>query len=96
MESESSGQQQDKQLTGLALYYFPACPYCVMVLRVIKDMDLEIELRNIFTDSSWRLELIEEGGRSTVPCLRIEHDSAVFEWLYESHDIIHYLREQYS
>ena len=81
---------------ALALYYFPACPYCVIVLRVIDDLDLDIELRNIITDRRWRLELIEGGGRRTVPCLRIEHDDSTCEWLYESYDIIDYLRDHFS
>jgi len=96
MDSGSGGYQQDEQRGGLALYYFPACPYCVVVLRVIEELDLDIELRNIFTDRRWRLELIEGGGRRTVPCLRIEHDDGWFEWLYESYDIIDYLRDHFS
>ena len=96
MDSGASGYPHDQEPGGLTLYYFPACPYCVMVLRVIDDMGLDIELRNIFADRRWRLELIEGGGRSTVPCLRIEHEDAGLEWLYESYDIIDYLRDHFS
>jgi glutathione S-transferase len=88
--------EPNKEMNRLALYYFPSCPYCVMVLRSIDEMGLDIELRNIFADRSWRAELIEEGGRSTVPCLRIAHDNAEVEWMYESYEIIDYLRDEYS
>jgi len=79
----------------LALYYYPTCPYAAMVVRVIEDMGLDIELRNIFADPRWRQELIEGGGRRTVPCLRIEHEDTPVEWMYESYDIIDYLKEYY-
>jgi glutathione S-transferase len=42
-----------------------------------------------------RRELVEGGGRATVPCLRIERDGEV-HWLYESRDIIDYLRRQHA
>jgi glutathione S-transferase len=43
-----------------------------------------------------RAELIAGGGKGQVPCLRIETDDGNVRWLYESADIIAYLREQAS
>jgi glutathione S-transferase len=62
----------------------------------MEQMGLKIELRNIMADSDRRLELIEKGGRRTVPCLRIEHDDSRVEWMYESYVIIAYLRDHMS
>jgi len=38
---------------------------------------------------------LEGGGRPTVPCLRILKEDGVF-WLYESEDIIEYLKNHHQ
>lgn len=77
----------------LALYYFDTCPFCQRVLKVIPELKfLSIELRNITENSNFKNELMREGGKSTVPCLRIEVSGEV-QWLYESLDIISYLKK---
>jgi glutathione S-transferase len=43
-------------------------------------------------DEQYRQELLEQGGKVKVPCLRIEQDGQV-KWLYESNDIIAYLNK---
>ena len=40
------------------------------------------------------VELIRGGGSPTVPCLRIEDSSGDVRWLYESLDIIKFLKER--
>lgn len=77
----------------LSLYYYPACPYCYSVLQVLDNMCLDIERCNIAEDTDWLYELMEEGGRSTVPCLRIENPHEAVIWMYESYDIIDYLQQ---
>lgn len=37
-------------------------------------------------------DLITGGGKSQVPCLRIETGSGDVRWLYESIDIVRYLK----
>ena len=37
-------------------------------------------------------DLIAGGGKSQVPCLRIETGSGDVRWLYESIDIVRYLK----
>ena len=41
------------------------------------------------------VELVEGGGRQTVPCLRIEAEDGV-RWMYESLDIMRYLDAQHA
>jgi glutathione S-transferase len=96
MEFDDTNRQSAAATTGLTLYYFPACPFCIIVLDVIEDLDLSIGLRNIHADPRWRQELIEGGGRRTVPCLRIEDDGRGVKWMYESRHIIHYLQERFG
>lgn len=78
----------------LKLYHYEACPYCQKVRKVMNDLDLKIELVNAHEEKH-REELIKNGGKRQVPCLRIEEDNKV-KWLYESDDIISYLKKHYS
>lgn len=82
----------DKKTQSLALYQLPACPFCVKVRRTIKRENLTIELRNINKNEAYFDELMKEGGKRTVPCLRIEKDNNEVQWLYESKDINQYLK----
>ena len=74
-----------------SLYYYDACPFCQRVLTVIPNVNVQVEKRNVMQNRAFHTELNREGGRSTVPCLRIEQDGEV-QWMYESMDIIHYLK----
>ncbi len=74
-----------------ALYHFPSCPYCARVRAFLDDAGLDIDLRNIHADPQALHDLRIGGGRTTVPCLRIQRGGDV-RWLYESLDIIDYLK----
>ena len=83
----SAAPDKDK----LALYYSRTCPYCALVTKEIDRLGLDIELREIFDDSSYRDELIAVRGRATVPVLRITSPGGEERWMPESHDIVRYL-----
>ena len=57
-------------------------------------LNLPIVKRNASQGSPYRDELLQGGGRVQTPCLRIEKDDAV-EWLYESSEIIRYLKKRF-
>ena len=86
----------DARAARLTLYHFPACPYCVHVARVIEQLTLKIETRDILRNHNYFEELRTGGGRTRVPCLRIRGDDGTSEWMYESADIISYLREHFA
>lgn len=77
------------------LYQFAGCPYCRRVRLFLEEAGIDMEMRDTLLDPQARRELIEGGGRSMVPCLRIERDGEV-HWLYESLDIIDYLRRHHE
>ncbi|PMN65555.1 glutaredoxin family protein [Enterovibrio norvegicus] len=77
----------------LSLYHKDYCPYCLKVRAAMTYMGVDIKLVNVGTDSDARDRLISEGGKSMVPCLRIESTDGSVEWMYESDDIIEYLKE---
>ncbi len=82
----------------LALYHFESCPYCVLVRNAIRQLGIAnaIELRDILAEPAHRRELIQGGGMSQVPCLRMDYPDGRSEWLYESADIIAYLRQRFG
>lgn len=84
----------------LALYQFLACPFCIKVRKEIARLGLNIEKRDAQHNAIHRNELQNSGGKVKVPCLRIEHEQTAAnqppQWLYESADIIHYLRQRFA
>ena len=87
-------QQQLDQITGqLALYQFKTCPFCMKVRREIKRQSLKIELRDAQYDPQHREQLLQGGGQVKVPCLRIPQADGKSTWLYESDEVIGYLRQ---
>lgn len=76
----------------LVLYHTSTCPYCRAVRKVMKELEMDIELRDIYFGRSSLEELIAEGGKEQVPCLRIDDGRGEVTWLYESSDIIEFLK----
>jgi glutaredoxin len=91
--SEAATTLQD-ETSGLSLYEFYACPFCVKTRRAIHRLNIDIERRDIRKQQKYYQEL-ETQGSTKVPCLRIEKDNEV-EWLYESNDIINYLNDRFD
>ena len=81
------------KVPGLSLYHFEGCPYCGRVRDAMARMSLELELRDIHKNPSYRDELVAATGRQTVPCLRIEGASGA-RWMHESADIVRYLERE--
>ena len=96
---QRSEQQQsvvDQSVQNFQLYQLPACPFCVKVRRAMKRNGININLRNINDDTQYKEELIAQGGKRTVPCLRIENDDDSITWMYESKAIIKFLEQRIS
>ncbi len=86
----------DQQTEKLALYHFKQCPFCVITRRSIRRLGLNIETRDARNDPMWNAELISEGGKYQVPCLRIAHEDGRVEWMYESASIKQYLNQRFG
>ncbi|MBV1858837.1 MAG: glutathione S-transferase N-terminal domain-containing protein [Nannocystaceae bacterium] len=79
--------------TGLSLYHFDTCPYCVRVRRALKDLGLDLELKDILRDSAAHADLVAATGRQSVPVLHIEDGDV---WMPESGDIVRFLYERFG
>lgn len=83
-------------MPGLVLFYYASCPFCRRVSQHIQQQGWGIEERDILKNSRWREELMAGGGRTQVPCLKIENTDGTVDWMYESMDIVNYLNDRLS
>ncbi|CAM3609002.1 MULTISPECIES: glutaredoxin family protein [Halomonas] len=86
----------DQACQGLTLYQFRTCPFCIKVRKEIARLGLNIELRDTQLDPAHKQALLEGGGKSKVPCLKIAHDDGREEWMYESDTINSWLHQQFG
>ena len=93
---DSEQQKVDAATSKMALYQFRTCPFCIKVRHVMRELSLTIVTRDARKDPENRRQLLEGGGEVKVPCLRITNEDGSERWMYESDDIIQYLRERFS
>jgi glutaredoxin len=86
----------DHEAKKLAIYQFEACPFCIKVRRAAKRMNLKIDIRDARKEIQFKNELVEGGGIYQVPCLKITKDDGSTEWMYESSNIIRYLKTRFA
>jgi len=89
-------QSVDARTRNLALYHFPTCPFCLKTRRVLRQLSLDIELRNAHSDAAHRAALIAGGGKSQVPCLLITAEDGQQTWMYESDAINAWLNREFG
>lgn len=85
-----AAQDRQGQIHELVLYKFDACPYCQRVMQVIGELQVPLSFKDIRKNPAYREELIQMGGKGMTPCLLIDGQP-----MYESLDIIAYLRQNY-
>ena len=89
-------QEVDEQTQNMALYQFQQCPFCVKTRRQIRRLALNIESRDARNDPQWNQELINDGGKYQVPCLKITAADGSVQWMYESTEINQYLDKKFA
>lgn len=88
--SDDKQREVEEELKSYSLYQFSACPFCIKVRRVMRKLNLPIELRNANKDEKLKSQLLASGGSPKVPCLKIGD-----EWMYDSKVIIAYLENKF-
>ena len=86
----------DQRTESMALYHFRMCPFCVKTRRQIRRLALNIENRDARNDPQWNQELISDGGKYQVPCLKVTATDGSVQWMYESTEINQYLDKKFS
>jgi len=86
----------DKETKYFTIYQFEACPFCVKVRRFIMKNSLKINLKDAKNNKTFKSELVNEGGKHKVPCLKIAKKYSKTIWLYESTEIIKFLKKEFK
>ena len=94
LRNEDNQAKVDKKTQHFTLYQFEACPFCVKVRRFIRKNSLKIELKDAKNNKTYKSELVNNGGKHKVPCLKIEKINTKTMWLYESDAIIAFLAKE--
>lgn len=92
--STEAQQLVEQEIKNLAIYQFKLCPFCIKTRRALHKLNLPIELFDAKNDPESRNDLLNQGGKIKVPCLRIS-DKNGDKWVYESSDIISYLSNRF-
>ena len=85
----------DSQTQNIELYQFFACPFCIRTRRTIRKLNIKIVTRNAQSEGVYRSELLSEGGKIQVPCLKITENDKI-TWMYETAEIATYLEKRFG
>lgn len=86
----------DSEAKSLTLYQFKTCPFCLKVKRMMRRLSLNIETVDAQHDEQVRNELLSNGGKIAVPCLKIIDQQGKTTWMYESSEINQYLEQRFA
>lgn len=88
--------QVDQQCRSLVLYQYKTCPFCMKVRQEMRRLSLPIERLDAQPQGKNRDDLVQGGGQAKVPCLKITDSTGGSQWLYDSGEIITYLRGRFA
>ena len=86
----------DRQTGSLALYQYQTCPFCIKVRQEMRRLSLNVDKLDAQHEGKNRNDLLSGGGKAKVPCLKITDQAGQAQWLYESGEIINYLRGRFG
>ncbi|MGP1628727.1 MAG: glutaredoxin family protein [Giesbergeria sp.] len=96
VRSPEQQQAVDVACRDLALYQYRTCPFCIKVRQETRRLALNMSFVDAQYPGPARSELTAGGGQAKVPCLRIANTDGTHRWLYDSTQIISYLRERFQ
>ncbi len=96
VRSAAAQQSADLQCQSLALYQYKTCPFCMKVRQEMARLSLNIQRVDAQPPGVARDELTREGGQTKVPCLKITDAAGKSQWLYDSEEIVNYLRGRFA
>ena len=86
----------DTQCASLVLYQYKTCPFCIKVRQEMRRLALNVQKQDAQQAGQNRDDLVSGGGKAKVPCLKITDKAGKTQWLYESGEIIKYLRGRFA
>lgn len=92
--TDDEQNQLDRESRRMHLYYCRSCPSSIGVKRHCEKLGLRVVEKDVLRVNAYRNELVNGGGTSKVPCLRVDNGQGG-EWLYSSEAILDYLNKRF-
>jgi glutaredoxin len=92
----ASQAEVEQQCSSIVLYQYKTCPFCIKVRQEMRRLALDVQQLDAQQPGTNRDELVRGGGKAKVPCLKITDSAGKTQWLYESGEIIKYLRSRFA
>ncbi|CDS52935.1 Glutaredoxin [Polaromonas sp. CG9_12] len=92
---QAAQDKVNRQCKSLTLYQYKTCPFCIKVRQEMSRLSLNIQRIDAQPEGPDRQALLKGGGQTKVPCLKITDKAGRSEWLYDSDQIIAYLRGRF-
>lgn len=89
-------EKVDQECRDITLYQYQTCPFCIKVRQEFRRLSLDIERKDAQKDAGNRQDLVSGGGQAKVPCLKVTDQTGNSRWIYESGEIIAYVRERFA
>lgn len=86
----------EQQCSSIVLYQYKTCPFCIKVRQEMRRLALNVQQLDAQQPGANRDDLVRGGGKAKVPCLKITDPAGKTQWLYESGEIIKYLRNRFA
>ena len=86
----------DAACRGLALYQYKTCPFCIKTRQEMRRLSLDIAKVDAQHAGPARTELLQGGGQTKVPCLKITDAAGSSRCLKKKKKIIAYLRSRFA
>ncbi len=80
----------------LALYQYKTCPFCIKVRQEMRRLSLTVAKVDAQHEGPARTALLQGGGQTKVPCLKVTDSSGASRWIYDSEKINAYLRGRFA
>lgn len=85
----------DRESRRMQLYFCPSCPSSVSIKRYCERIGLHVVQKDVERVNAFRNELVNGGGESRVPCLKVENNDGD-SWVYSPEGIMDYLNERFA
>ena len=92
----ASQAEVEQQCASIVLYQYKTCPFCIKVRQEMRRLALNVQKLDAQQPGANRDDLVSGGGKAKVPCLKITDPAGKTQWLYESGEIIKYLRSRFA
>lgn len=96
VRSQAGQEAVDQACSSLALYQYQTCPFCIKVRQEMRRLSLTVAQVDAQHEGPGRAALVQQGGQAKVPCLKITDAAGSSRWLYDSKEIVSYLRGQFE